>query len=315
MPITTTIEITIRSGTQTVRLGGYIRDTAPRHEIELISHRSTTQLPEQVDLRAWCSAIENQGDLASCTANAAVGALEYLRGRGELTPIDYSRLFVYYNTRRLRGDLYTDSGATLSECMAALLAYGTPPEELWPYSDTQRWKDLPSSDIYQRAKLDLTLQFAQVSGEAAIRSALAASMPVCFGIFLPDGAYGSAAMTGLMGRSAEMNWASPTISGHAMLLVGYDLLRQHYIVRNSWGSGYGDRGYIYIPFDIMDRAAHPDSFWVVSESDQLGTLFAMPTATSTLDTQALRQSINAEVKNELSNVRSKLRSRLTKPDA
>ncbi len=39
-------------------------------------------IPISVDLRAWCSPVENQGALGSCTANAGVGIIEYYeRGR------------------------------------------------------------------------------------------------------------------------------------------------------------------------------------------------------------------------------------------
>ena len=38
-------------------------------------------LPSKVDLRSWCSPIEDQGQLGSCTANATVGIVEYFERR------------------------------------------------------------------------------------------------------------------------------------------------------------------------------------------------------------------------------------------
>jgi C1A family cysteine protease len=35
------------------------------------------KLPATTDLRQWCSPIEDQGSLGSCTANAGVGMLEF----------------------------------------------------------------------------------------------------------------------------------------------------------------------------------------------------------------------------------------------
>ena len=56
-----------------------------------------------VDLRAYCSPIEDQGQLGSCTANAAVGIVEYFQRRAFGAYVDGSRLFVYKATRNLLG--------------------------------------------------------------------------------------------------------------------------------------------------------------------------------------------------------------------
>ncbi len=52
-------------------------------------------LPASVDLKAWCSLIENQGSLGSCTANASVGIVEYFERKAFGKHIDASRLFLY----------------------------------------------------------------------------------------------------------------------------------------------------------------------------------------------------------------------------
>src|SRR5262245_28837621 len=38
-------------------------------------------IPASVDLRPWCSPVENQGNLGSCTANAGAGMIEYYQRR------------------------------------------------------------------------------------------------------------------------------------------------------------------------------------------------------------------------------------------
>jgi C1A family cysteine protease len=68
--------------------------------------------PASVDLRAWCSPIEDQGNLGSCTANAGVGLLEYYERRAFGKHLDGSRLFLYKASRNLLG--WTgDTGAYL----------------------------------------------------------------------------------------------------------------------------------------------------------------------------------------------------------
>lgn len=36
-----------------------------------------------------------------------------------------------------------------------------------------------------------------------------------------------------------------------MVCVGYDDEKQHFIVLNSWGVEFGDKGYCYFPYDFI----------------------------------------------------------------
>jgi hypothetical protein len=104
--------------------------------------------PTSVDLRAWCSPIENQKSLGSCTANAAVGVVEYFQRRAFGKHINGSRLFVYKTTRNLM-QVAGDTGAWLRNTMGALVLCGVPPEKYWPYTDaTPAFDKEPSSFVY-----------------------------------------------------------------------------------------------------------------------------------------------------------------------
>ena len=54
-----------------------------------------TKLPTNVDFREWCSPIENQENIGSCTANAAVGLVEYFESRAFGKYVDASRCLLY----------------------------------------------------------------------------------------------------------------------------------------------------------------------------------------------------------------------------
>jgi len=65
-------------------------------------------LPKSIDLREWCSPIEDQGMLGSCTAHAGAGIIEYYERKSYGRHIDASRLFLYKVTRNLmkvKGDI------------------------------------------------------------------------------------------------------------------------------------------------------------------------------------------------------------------
>jgi C1A family cysteine protease len=74
-----------------------------------------TSLPSKQDLRKWCSPIEDQGQLGSCTANAGVGLVEYFERRAYGKHIDASRLFLYKVTRKML-NFKGDTGCIFKEC-------------------------------------------------------------------------------------------------------------------------------------------------------------------------------------------------------
>ena len=106
----------------------------PMIEMVGITKPLKTGLPAAVDLRQWCSPVEDQGQLNSCTANAAVGIVEYYERRAFGNYIDASRLFLYKATRNIMHQT-GDTGAFLRKAMEALVLFGVPPEEYWPYID------------------------------------------------------------------------------------------------------------------------------------------------------------------------------------
>eukprot|EP00913_Durusdinium_trenchii_P022683 g21303.t1 len=45
--------------------------------------------------------------------------------------------------------------------------------------------------------------------------------------------------------------------GHAVTAVGYDDMKKVFIVRNSWGEGWGDKGYFYMPYECRTGDLEP----------------------------------------------------------
>jgi C1A family cysteine protease len=116
-----------------------LRDYTINHEkikplAKKLGLTSAAAAPSEIDLSSACSPIEDQGGIRSCTAQAAVGIVEYFQRRAFGTHLDGSRLFVYKTTRNLMGET-GDTGGYLRSAMAALRLCGVPPEQYWPYSD------------------------------------------------------------------------------------------------------------------------------------------------------------------------------------
>ena len=81
-----------------------------------------------IDLRKWCSPIENQLSLGSCTAHAGIGVVEYFENRAYGKHLEGSRLFLYKTTRNLMHET-GDTGAWLRNVMGALVLCGVPDEK------------------------------------------------------------------------------------------------------------------------------------------------------------------------------------------
>jgi hypothetical protein len=229
-----------------------------------------TPVPDKVDLREHCTKVEDQGQIGSCTANATVGALEYLYKKRDGQSLDLSRLFVYFNSRRIRGTIYEDAGALICDAMAAVLSFGVCREEIWPYN-VQTFAIEPRPEAYQEALMHEAIQYSRVDGIKGSIAALAAGFPVVFGTRIPMQCYKEAAETGVIPIPSPEEFRPDQVGGHCMLVVGYDKPGKMFIVRNSWGEGWGDRGYCRIPFEVIEKCSPPDTFWIIGELAKPGS--------------------------------------------
>ena len=245
-------------------------------------------IPHAVDLRPWCSPIENQQRLGSCTAHAAVGVVEYFQRRAFGKHIDGSRLFVYKATRNLM-QVTGDTGAWLRNTMGALVLCGIPAEKYWPYTDaTPAFDNEPASFVYAVADNYEALRYfchdplgGSVSGNkvlASVKKYLAAGVPSMFGFWgFPSFAAGDEKGNipyPCSGEQAE--W------GHAIVAVGYDDRKKikntkcnrkttgALLIRNSWGTTWGDQGYGWLPYEYVENKLAQD-FWSLLRMEWIDT--------------------------------------------
>ena len=221
---------------------------------------SSTPTQASVDLRMYCSAIEDQGNLGSCTGNAVAGAIELLTKRAGRT-LDVSRLFIYYYERLLEGTVNYDSGAYIRDGIKATNRYGAPLESLWPYN-ISKFKTAPSSvAINDAAKRKVRLYERATNFNACI-DALNNGYPVIVGFDVY-----SSFVTNTVSRTGMMPYPNTSreslLGGHAVLLVGYNNATQRFIVRNSWGTKWGDKGYFYMPYQVIQNTRMSGDFWII----------------------------------------------------
>lgn len=237
------------------------------------------------DIREYCSKIEDQGSLGSCTAQAAVGALEYFEKKAHGRYIDASRLFVYKATRNLLG--WTgDTGAYNRTTMAAMVLFGAPPEHYWPYV-IDNFDVEPTAFLYNFAQNYQTIQYYKLDSPGISRDKLllrikqhiAYKIPVIFGFSVYSSYTQAEDNEGKIPYPAE---GESRVGGHAVLAVGYDdeieikndssddIKNGALLFRNSWGEGWGKEGYGWLPYDyILDYLAI--DWWTLIKAEWVDT--------------------------------------------
>jgi C1A family cysteine protease len=259
--------------------------TAASKEIDRVLSKSAPlkkagqTAPAKIDLRKWCSPIEDQANIGSCTAHAGVGMMEYYERRAFGKYLDASRLFLYKVTRNLLG-FKGDDGATLRDTMKAMVLFGVPPEKYWPYN-TGKFNDEPSAFCYAFAQSYQAMRYYRLDPPgtapadvlATIKRALAADLALMFGFSV----YSS--IPGPGDGKGEIPYPAPgdTLEGgHAILAVGYDDNKKigkekgALLIRNSWGVTWGDQGYGWLPYAYVENGL-ADDFWSLIKQEFVNT--------------------------------------------
>lgn len=241
-------------------------------------------LPKKIDLRPWCSPIEDQGELGSCTANAGVGLVEYFERRAFKKHLDASRLFLYKVTRNLL-HWTGDTGAFLRTTMAAMTLFGVPPEEYLPYNISQ-FDIEPSAFCYSFAQNYQAISYYRLDPPGTpkdellkrIKKFTAKGLPSMFGFTVYQSIY-QGSRTGRIPFPAN---GERVLGGHAVDVVGYDNKMQirntydgsvttgAFLIRNSWGRDWGEAGYGWLPYEYVLKGLAVD-FWSLLKNEWVDT--------------------------------------------
>jgi len=239
------------------------------------------RLPDFVDLSIWCSPIENQGSINSCTAHAGVALTEYFAKKAFGKYTDVSPLFLYKTARNLMQRV-GDSGASVRETMKAMVLFGIPPEEHWPYNE-ECYDEEPTTFCYSfaqnyQALKYFRLDYAGIAEDALliqIKAVLLAGFPCMFGFTLYTSIHDEANVEkGYIPYPSKLDKME---GGHAVVAVGYDDNRiipnadgkrskGAVLIRNSWGTDWGNGGYGWLPYDYILAGLTAD-WWSLLKSE------------------------------------------------
>lgn len=227
-------------------------------------------LLKKVDLTKWMPECYDQMQTSSCVLNAWAAAIQYGQTRSNIATWTPSRLFAYWNARVIEGDTNIDGGSYIHDAFHQARFVGIIPESDWPFKEENVCIE-PEQKLFEEAKADHIHFFASVNtndlNEAKL--CLAHGFPFVFGFQVP-------AIFEQQSFSDNPQLHLPAnnnfVGGHGVCAVGYDDERQQFLIRNSWGSDWGENGYFWMDYDFMTSEELVSDAWMVRFLNQETTI-------------------------------------------
>ena len=242
---------------------GWLRDLPDqRDHLYAAPVAALAVLPTSVDLRSHCPPVYDQGQLGSCTGNGIAAVLQFERMKQQLTPnFIPSRLFIYYNERVIEHTVNSDSGAAIRDGIKSVSKQGDCPETEWPY-DITKFAHKPPPQCYHDALKYKAVQYQRlVQNVNQMKGCLASGYPFVFGFTVYDSFESQqVAQNGVVPMPGS---TEQVLGGHCVVAVGYDDSQQRFIVRNSWGTGWGIHGYCTMPYAYLTDPNLASDFWTI----------------------------------------------------
>ena len=221
--------------------------------------------PPTADVGALVNPAPDQSTIGSCVGNSSSSGLEAFYRRAGKGPVDFSRLFVYWHARLLGGfPTSQDTGCYIRDAMKVLAKYGACFEATWPY-DISKYTVQPPPAAIAEAEQHQVLYYYRCADLDAIRASIGLDgFPVVGGFSVPDSIYSAeTTKTGVVRYPAAGN---KILGGHAVLFVGYDDTKRLLKFQNSWGTGWGQGGFGYLPYEFMLNGL-ADDFWTIRDAE------------------------------------------------
>ena len=189
-------------------------------------------LPSKLDYTSQMMPVRNQGDLfGTCGPQVFCSMYEWKEER----VCEYLSPQFMFNCRATQNQ----NGMTCRDVMKIGQKIGVPKDTEYPYGTQGDMVDIArDSKLMDAASRHKISSYARVYSIEDMKAALVTNGPGMVAIPV----YNMSDANKLWVKDADNNRLR---GGHAITLVGYDTddVGPHFIVRNSWGVGWGDRGY------------------------------------------------------------------------
>jgi Cysteine protease len=207
---------------------------------------------QSIDLREKFNNIKNQKQQGSCLSFTLTSIYEYILKCNDVTEVDLSEAFLYYNSRKKAGNEDKNTGSQLQYAIESLAESGICLEKLCKYDEKVFDKE-PDEEAYADALTRRVKKALNVKRSVEdIKSALSEGYPVAISVNLyPSFGKNPLGFVSLPSEE-EVAEAKPDENHrHAMVITGFNDENRFFVVRNSWGRDFGDQGYCYVPYSYI----------------------------------------------------------------
>jgi C1A family cysteine protease len=255
------------------KVGGYLPDPFDRSDKRMKLIRNSLKdmaVTSGEHIIQEYTPISEQLNLSSCVANACADALEILLGlerHGNSTQL--SRLFIYWIARSFSGDHKRDAGSYIRIAAQQMMKLGVPPEKYWPYNISRVFTSptLEAFNIASDNTINGMYRIDSVMDDRVedVETAIQANHPVVFGTVVG---------TDFQAYRGGGDAFGPTlheVGRHAMILTGVRHRadgQREFLVRNSWGDGWGDQGHAWMNEGYIEWSETQD-LWVFTRMQEL----------------------------------------------
>jgi len=244
---------------------GYIKDKEDKRDFVYKLDLTRFPIAPKSDLREQCPPVYDQLNIGSCTGNGIAGAIQFDFKKQNHPDYVPSRLFIYYNERRLEHTIHEDAGAMIRDGIKATKRWGACPEKEWPYL-TWKFDKRPSCKCYRIARNDKITKYERLVSFDSYLSVLSQGYPIVFGFTVFESFSSSAVANTGITPMPKLN--EQILGGHCVLMVGHNNETRQILCRNSWGSDWGIKGYFWLPYEYftaVDKYNDPltADFWVI----------------------------------------------------
>ncbi len=248
-----------------MRRYGRHRDKPDARDYKFNASLPGTAPLEPVDLSGSCPTTRDQGQLGSCTAFATTQMVHFVRTKEALPEWRPSPLFAYYATRKIEGTVRQDAGAEVRDALKSTVDFGVVPEHEWKYK-VARFTDKPPTRVFHNARMNQTIQYHRITdgSEQEMKQCFAEGYPFIFGFMVYESFESDVtASTGII-PLPQVN-TEQLLGGHCMMAVGWKMIdgQPYVICQNSWGEGWGNVGFCYLPMAYMTDATLTNDLWTI----------------------------------------------------
>jgi C1A family cysteine protease len=152
----------------------------------------------------------------------------------------------------------------LRDGIKTLANLGVCAEDSWPY-DIAQFTKKPGPVCYKEALNHQITSYRRVITVNEMRACLAEGYPFVFGFSVYESFESQA-----VAKSGIVSMPKPgerCLGGHAVMAVGYNNAEKRFLIRNSWGTGWGKKGYFTMPYEYLGSRNLSDDFWTIRRGE------------------------------------------------